>query len=100
MSDCYQSAEVLQAEPGARFSWGQPVLDFQGVSDENGLAVLPNLPTDVTELGGEHPQYGLPAVGTSGGEKRRQASLSLIAGQTNRVSVQLELKNESPIRHY
>ncbi len=79
---------------------GQQVADFQGVSDTVGLAVLPNVPADVKELAVEHPHFVLPAVGTTGGGKRRQATFTLIAGQTNRVSVQLEPREKSPITHY
>jgi len=100
MGDCYNTSEFLLAKTGAKFSWGQPVLDFQGVSDSAGLAVLPNLPADVKTLAVEHPRFVLPAVGTASGGKHRQASITLIAGRTNRVSVQLEPRAQTPITHY
>jgi len=42
----------------------------------------------------------LPAVGTAGMGKRRQASFTLIGGETNRLSIQLEPREQSPIKHY
>src|SRR6185503_3851251 len=90
MGDCYNTSEFLRGKPGEKFSWGRPVLDFQGVSDSAGLAVIPNLPADVKQLAVEHPQFVLPAVGPAGSGKHLQASITLIAGQTNRMSVQLE----------
>jgi len=100
MGDCYNTAELLQSKPGKEFSWGKPVPDFQGVSDSAGVAVLPNLPADVNELAVEHPRFALPAVGTAASGKRREASVTLIAGQTNRMSVQLEPRERSTIKHY
>jgi hypothetical protein len=70
------------------------------VSDTSGLAVLPNVPATVNELAAQHPQFILPAVGTAGTGKRRQVSVVLIPGQTNRTSIQLEPREKSPITHY
>ena len=39
-------------------------------------------------------------VGTAASGKRREASVTLIAGQTNRMSVQLEPRERSTIKHY
>ena len=100
MSDCYDTSDRLLSGSGKLFSWGQQVADFQAVSDSAGLAVLPNVPADVNELAVEHPRFVLPAVGTSGTGKRRQASFTLVAGQTNRMAVQLEPREQSPISHY
>src|SRR5207247_333698 len=33
MSDRYHTSDWLQSQPEKSFSWGQPVLDFQGLSD-------------------------------------------------------------------
>ncbi len=62
--------------------------------------LLPNLPADVTEINVEHPQFVLPAVTTPIGDKRRIATIKLTVGTTNQVSVQLEPRDQSPIRHY
>jgi hypothetical protein len=99
-SDCYKTSDWLLSKPGKKFSWGLEVLDFQGVSDSAGLAVLPNIPADVKVLSVEHPQFALPAVGPDGDQKRRQATFILVAGQTNRISVQLEPRERSKIAHY
>jgi hypothetical protein len=100
-SDCYHIADRLQEGPISKsMPWWQPVPDFEGTSDSSGLAVIPNLPMNVAEFSLEHSRFALPAVVTTGGEKRRQASVTLIPGQTNRVSVRLEPRDESPIAHY
>jgi len=97
----FQIADLLQGGPRSKSSAGwQPVPDFQGTSDSSGLAVIPNLPKNVAEFSVEHARFALPAVVTTGGDKRRQASITLIPGQTNRVSVRLEPRDESPITHY
>ncbi len=100
MGDCYNTSDWLLSKPDIKTRWRQPVLDFQGVSDSAGVAVLSNLPADVTELGVEHAEFDLPAVGTAASGKRRQASFTLIAGQTNHVSIQLEPRERSKISHY
>ncbi len=100
MSDCFNTSDYLLMKADKKFAWGQPVLDFQGVSDDDGLAVLPNLPPDVTELAVEHKQYELPPVPSPDGRKQRQASFALVAGQTNRISLQLEPRERSTISHY
>jgi hypothetical protein len=100
-SDLYNTADMFLSKPGAgRNFWGQSVADFEGTTDNSGWAVLRNLPADVTEFNVEHPQFVLPAVTTPVGAKRRQASIQLVAGITNRVSVQLEPRGQSPISHY
>jgi hypothetical protein len=100
-SDLYNTADLFLSKPAARPSFpGRPVADFEGTTDSSGWAVLPNLPADVTEFNVEHPQFVLPAVTTLVGAKRRQATIQLVAGTTNRVSVQLEPRGQSPIRHY
>jgi hypothetical protein len=99
--DCYNMSDLMISKPGKEIpSWLRPVPDFVGTSDENGLAVIPNLPADVKEIGVEHPQLALPAVSTGWGDKRREARVTLIAGETNETTVQLEPKDESPIKHY
>jgi hypothetical protein len=102
MSDCYNTSDNLLMKPEKKFAWGRPVMvmDFQGVSDSAGRAVLPNLPPDVTELAVEHAQFELPIVTSPDGRKQRQASFTLVAGQTNRISLQLEPRERSTIAHY
>jgi hypothetical protein len=100
-SDCYRTADWLRPGSTPEFAgWSRSVPDFEGTSDNAGLAVLPNLPATVSEFGVDHPQFALPAVVTPGGDKRRQASVTLIPGQTNRTSVQLERRDRTPIKHY
>jgi hypothetical protein len=100
-SDCYNTSDLFLAKPGAKMpSWGEPVPDFMGTTDGSGLAVLPNLPSDVTEFAVEHPEFVLPAVNRPGGDKRREATISLTAGATNRTTVTLEPRDRQPIRHY
>jgi len=99
--DCYHMADRIRGEPAANGSaWWQTVPDFNATSDGSGLAVLRNLPVEVSEFGVEHPRFALPAVVTPGGDKRRQAAVTLKAGQTNRVVIRLEPRDKSPIRHY
>jgi hypothetical protein len=99
MGDCYNTWERLRGS-GKRGSWWQPVSDFVGVSDASGLAVISNLPVTVAEFSVEHLKYVLPAITTASGQKRRQAAIGLIAGQTNRISVQLEPRDQAPLSHY
>jgi len=100
MNDCYNSREIIQSDPRQKVSPWQQVLDFQAVSDNAGLAILPNLPVTVKDLAVDHPRYTLPAVGTTGSGKHRQASFVLTPGQTNRLFIQLEPREQSPIKHY
>jgi len=98
--DCYNTSDFLLAKPDQTKPWVQSVADFQGVSDSAGLAVLPNLPPHVKELAVEHPQFALAAVASTDGSKHRQATFTLVAGQTNRISIQLEPRDRSTITHY
>ena len=99
--DRYNTAEDWLIKPGAKFNfWRQKVPDFEGTTDGSGVAVLANLPKEVREFNVEHAQFTLPAVVTGGGEKRRQASVTLKPGQTNRVTVALEPMGKSAIAHY
>ncbi len=99
--DCYITSDVMLSPAGKRYSyWTDRVPDFEGTSDDAGLAVLPNLPADVTALAVDHPQLALPAISTPWGDKRREAAVKLIAGVTNHTSVQLEPRDLSPIAHY
>jgi hypothetical protein len=100
MGDRYNTQELLQLKPDAKPIWNQPVWDFQGISDSTGLAVLSNLPPETKELVAENAQFTLPITQTSDGQKNRQASITLVAGQTNRISLQLVPHKRTKIGHY
>ena len=100
-SDLYNTRDAFLAVPPEGIAgWHPPVPDFSGRSDRSGVAVLPNLAADVTVFAVEHPRFALPAVSTGVGDQRREARVTLVPGRTNRVSVRLERRGESPIRHY
>lgn len=100
-SDCYNTLDWLTGEFNPESAgWTMSVPDFQGTSDGAGLAVVPNLPMDITEFSVEHPDFVLPAVTTSSGEKSRIANITVRAGRTNRASVRLEPRERSPISQY
>ncbi len=100
-SDCYNSAAAFHDPPlSADADWSRTVPGFQGRTDSNGVAVMANLPEHVSEFAVEHPEFALPAINTSWGEKRRYASVTLRAGITNYANVQLERLDQSPIKHY
>ncbi len=99
-SDCYRTADFLMAKAGVALSAERLVEDFHGVSDDSGVAVIPNLPVDVIEIMAVHPRFALPAIPAANGEKQRLVNLKLISGQTNRVSVRLEPLEKSPVAHY
>jgi hypothetical protein len=101
VGDCYNTSDWFLSKSTTKSAgWFQSVPDFEGTSDTSGRAVIPNLPVTVKEFSVEHPRFALPAVVTPGGDKRRQASVTLIPGQTNHVSVRLEPRDQSPIAHY
>jgi hypothetical protein len=100
-SDCYNTADKFQPKPGAKpREWFSSVPDFEGTSDESGVAVLPNLPADVSQFAVECSNYALPAIEDSSGRKDRHASVTLTAGVTNHANVQLEREDAAPITHY
>ena len=101
LSDCYNSSDGFLSKLTTNANgWYRTVPDFEGTSDASGLAVIPNVPANVREFSVGHARFTLPAVASKSSGKHRQASVKLIAGQTNRVSVQLEPKERSPIAHY
>ena len=98
--DSYNTADFLQKTVTWE-NWRRSMPpDFEGTSDCNGLAVVPNVPADVQQFAVEHGAFQLPAVDTGIGEKRRNANLTLVRGQTNRVTVRLEARTASQISHY
>lgn len=99
-SDCYNSADWFSPTRPKSMAWERSVPDFEGTTDSNGLAVLANLPPEVKEFTVQHPKFEMPAILTPNGRKERQAPITLIAGETNHASVQLEPSDQSPISHY
>ena len=99
-ADCYNYADNFLKPTRSQVLGWQTVADFQGETGSNGVAVLANLPATTSEFAVQHPQFDLPAVADSVGGKRRQASLSLVAGQTNHVTVRLEPHGHAPIKHF
>jgi hypothetical protein len=102
MEDCYNQSDFLLNPELNRLMPMKVTSDLAGISDNNGLAVLPNLPADVKELAAEHPNYELPAIPKAigiGTGQGRYATFTLVAGQTNHLSIQLQPRGK-PIGHY
>ena len=98
--DCYNTADFL-LKTVTRENWRRAMPpDFEGTSDSDGLAVVPNVPVEVQQFAVEHGAFQLPAIDTGIGEKRRDATLTLVRGKTNRVTVRLEPRTASQISHY
>jgi len=105
--DLYNTAQSLLSGPVAwrEFTLFQSLLDFEGTTDSTGLAILPNLPTDVTWFGVDHPHFVLPVVTNFISSNVREIhpvtpQIQLLAGTTNRMSVQLVPRGPSPFRHH
>lgn len=100
-SDCYNTLDAYGAlQAGKMPRWHTSVPGFDGETDAGGLAVLRNLPVETRQFTVEHTNFILPAVADSSGQKRREVSIALIPGATNRSTVKLEPKDQSPISHY
>lgn len=99
-ADCYNMADAFLKAPQPKSWYWQTVADFEGITDSNGVAVLASVPATTSEFTVQHPQFDLPAVAAPMGDKRREATLNLIAGQTNHVTVRLEPHGKAPIRHF
>jgi len=102
MSDCYNLADWFLADndPGWFRAQRGEVPDLHGVSDDEGLAVVPNLPITTTAFAVTHSDYELPVQTNNSGRAARQVSISLMAGETNHVTVRLERRGSGQIRHY
>ena len=99
--DCINTADTLRLKPAQESVLSrQSAADFQGTTDRSGRAVLADVPANVTAFDVEHPRFALPAMPIGSGLKRRQASVTLIPGATNHVSVQLEPRGQAPIAHF
>jgi hypothetical protein len=100
-SDCHNTADAFASGSSGRRQWQvNSISDFSGESDSNGVAVLPNLPDLVRSFSIEHADFQLPIKDDGSGQKDRNASVKLIPGETNRVTVHLEPRGKSLISHY
>jgi hypothetical protein len=101
--DDYNTADFMRnSEKGNGFIkwWQNKPASFTATSDITGVALMMNLPKEAKEFSVTHSNFVLPARDDGSGQKRRQASMRLSLGQTNRVSVQLEPVTRAPIGHY
>lgn len=98
-SDLQVTSDWLFGGPVPTLAWSK-VPDFQGVTDSNGVAVLGNVPADVTTLSASHDRFELPPIKTGMGDQRREASVSLTAGVTNYLKLQLVPRGDYTISHY
>ena len=102
-ADDYNTADFMRdSEKGKSMMkwWLNRPPSYTATSDITGLALVMNLPKEVTEFSVTHSNFALPAKENGSGQKQRQASVRLISGQTNRVAVQLEPAGRSQIAHY
>lgn len=100
-SDCYNLAEqYLKPEAPSKLWLTGEVPDFNGASDDSGVAILSNLPVDVREINAQNGQFVLPAIDTGSGQKERYAVVTLQAGASNEIYLQLEPRGQSLISHY
>jgi len=92
---CLNSSDILRA--GGKVSpdkWAKisEVADFQAVSDESGIAVVPNMPEGRRHFAVLHPQYQLPAQTGYTSFPYRAAEVELSPGQTAKVTVTMQKK--------
>ena len=100
-SDCYNHADLIRDGPHFEGgSWFRKVRGFQEMTDSNGIAVLFNLPAQITEFSVGHSNFVLPAIKSAGGGMNRYAPISLSPGATNRASVRMEKRDVNPLKHY
>lgn len=102
-SDCYHTADRLLGKPDAGIAkwWTRGAVQlYAATTDAAGFAMIGNLPAEVNEFHVEHAKFVLPIVETGVGDMRRQASVTLVAGKTNRVTVKLVPRDQSAISHY
>jgi hypothetical protein len=101
--DDYNTADFMRnSDKGNSFMkwWQNKPASFTATSDIAGVALMMNLPKEAKEFSVTHSNFALPARDDGSGEKRRQASMRLSSGLTNRVTVQLEPVERAPIAHY
>jgi hypothetical protein len=102
-ADDYNSADfVRNTEKGKGLMkwWLNRPASFTATSDITGMALMMNLPKEAKEFSVTHSNFVLPARDDGSGQKRREASMRLSSGLTNRVTVQLEPVTRAPIAHY
>lgn len=101
LSDCYNTEDFfIKRQDNVTPWWKTRSTDFEGTSGGDGVAVLPNLPSTVKSLALEHARYTIPIKTTPEGTKHRQAEFKLVPGETNRISLQLEPRDQTVITHY
>jgi hypothetical protein len=73
--------------------------DFDAKTNERGIAIIPNLPLDVTELAVHHEHFQIP-VTDDGSRDERSAKVTLRAGVTNFLNILVEpITEASKMRH-
>jgi hypothetical protein len=93
-TDLYDVGDWMRGlkQPGER---NEPAYhDFDGKTDERGIAILPNLPSDVREISVDHEKYWLPAI-SQGGRDERVATITLLDKATNSLKVTVEPKDRA-----
>ncbi|MBN2590598.1 MAG: hypothetical protein JXA96_12110 [Sedimentisphaerales bacterium] len=100
-SDLYKTIDRLKQinENQSSIKLDNPT-DFFGISDNNGLAVLSNVPVGITSFSVEHDKYVLPKVEIPGSAARREANIILKPGTVTRETVILEPQSKDPQSHY
>lgn len=88
-SDLLRAGGKMSSDKWAKVS---EVADFQAISDESGIAVVPNLPEGKRHFAVLHPQYQLPAKTGYALLPSRVAEVELSAGQTAKVTVTMQKK--------
>jgi hypothetical protein len=97
--DLYDTGEWIQGLRRPRDGKMPKFRDFEGTTDERGVAIVPNLPLDVTELAVQHDRFQLPAV-DMGGNEERSARITLRAGVTNYLKAVVEPITEASKRRH
>jgi len=88
--DAIRGVRTFERVDGPRFH------DFDGMTDESGIAVLPNLPADVNVVTVQHAEFSLPVVKQYGRDER-EAAVTLRVGVTNFLKLTVEPVNRAPI---
>jgi hypothetical protein len=92
--DLYDTGEWMRGLSKPRDRKSPTFRDFEGTTDERGIAIVPNLPLDETELALNDERFQLPLA--ENGERR--ARISLKAGVTNYLKVVVEPITEASKR--
>jgi hypothetical protein len=72
--------------------------DFRALSDENGVALVRNLPASHQSYFVSHTNYAMP-ISRAGGGARRSASVDLSSGETGRVTVKMQKMGTEELTH-